>query len=397
MSNLTSKQITTLFIVLFIALSSMFGIDIHLASLPYIANAMNTDKQHIQQSISIFLLGMGLSLLIYGPLSDKYGRKPIVIIGLLIAALASFAGSFSLNINTFLYWRFLSGIGFGVGMGIGRTIFADILSGEILAMVGSYFSTIMSVSPLFAPMFGGYLQHIFGWQSNFIVLGIFCLILVIAFVIFCPETNLHKNHKLSVHSMYKNYIFLLHHPTFICATLLTGISMASIMVYATTSSFILEREFDLTPIMYGWITMVAGGGAFFGKIIGPSVIKRITSLKIIRVGLYAILIAGSLLALFILLNSINVAIIMLAVFVAYTGNGFIMPSVSAQALGRFHDKRGTAGALFGAFQMLLAAFGSSIVGMLPYKGTHLLASSYLILGVLGLIVYHILAKSLKQS
>lgn len=375
----------------------MLGIDIHLASLPNIALYMHTDKQHMQQSISVFLVGMGLSLLIYGPLSDKYGRKPIVIVGLLISSLASFAGADCITINTFLECRFLQGIGLGVGAGISRTIFADILTGELLVIVGSYFSAMMSVSPLFAPMVGGYLQHLFGWQSNFILLGTLTLILAIIFTLSCPETNLHKNSRLSLYEMYKNYIHLLQHPIFVTATLLTGIGMAIIMMYATTSSFMFQQEFNMSPILYGWATMIAGCGAFLGKITGPYVVTRITSLKTIKVGLYTILISGLCLALSTAVGHETIILIIFAVFIAYIGQAYMMPSVTAQALGRFHDKRGAAGALFGAFQMLIAAFGSGIIGTLPYKGSHLLASSYIILGILGLLIFFILEKSIHQT
>lgn len=392
MQKLNLQQIRTLIIVLLIALSSMLGTDIHLASLPHIAVALNTNQQRMEQSISIFLLGLGLSLFIYGPLSDKYGRKPIVIIGLLIAVVSCFSIVFSAKINMFLFWRFWQGIGLGVGSGIGRTIFADILTGEALAIIGSYFSTCMSISPLFAPMLGGYLQHFFGWQSNFIVLGIFCLIIAILFAYYCPETNLHKNKKLSLQNMTKNYLFVIKNPIFVNSTFLTGISMSVIMVYATTSSFIFQKEFNLNSITYGYITAISGCGAFVGKIIGPSIIKKFTILKAIQIGLLIVLISGLISSIFVFINIHSITLILLCVFVAYIGTGLIMPSVSAKALGGFHDKRGAAAALYGTFQMIIAALGTSIVAALPFKGTHLLSFSYLVLGALGLFVYGKLKK-----
>lgn len=169
--KISAHEIRILAIVVIIATCSLLGIDIHLASLPFIMKYMHTDKTHMQQSVSIFFLGLGVSMLFYGPLSDKYGRKPIVIIGLIIAAIASFASVFTHNIHSFLLMRLLQGIGCGVCTGLGRSIVADILQGDRLASIGSYFAMFISLSPLIAPALGGYIQHYFGWQMNFIVLG----------------------------------------------------------------------------------------------------------------------------------------------------------------------------------------------------------------------------------
>lgn len=397
MYGLNHSQVITLLLALSIALVSMFAIDIHLASLPYIAAAMHTNKQHMQLSISVFLLGMGLSILAYGPLSDKYGRKPIVIIGLFIATVTGFAQAYCSHINAFLFWRFLQGVGLGVGTGIGRTIFADILSGELLAIVGSYFSMMLTLSPLFAPIIGGYLQQLLGWQSNFIVISVLCIILLIVLLLFCPESNLHKNPKLSLRGMCVNYTTLLRHPIFVSSTLLTGIGMSSTMVFISTSSFILQTEFDLTPILYGWVTMIAGFSGFLGKLTAPFVIRRVTSIKTIQIGLCMITVAGLWLLPFTILEDETITILMIAVFVAYLGQSYIMPSVAAQALGKFDDKRGAAGALYGGFQTLMAGFGTSIIVMLPYKGSYLLAISYLFLSILGLVIYQYLESAVKND
>lgn len=324
MNELSFKQISILLIVLLIALSSMLGIDIHLASLPYIETALHTDKAHMQQSISSFILGMGVSLLIYGPLSDKFGRKPIVIVGLLIASITSFGSIFSSDIDSFLAWRFFQGVGLGVGTGIGRTIFADILIGESLAVVGSYFSTLMSLSPLFAPVAGGYLQHYFGWKSNFILLGCFSFLLTIAFAFCCPETNKHKNSELKVNSMLKNYSTLLGHPIFVNSTILTGLAMCAMMTYVTTSPYIFQKEFHLEPIMYGWITMVAGCGGFVGKFLGPFIIKKIGSVKAIKLGIFGMVFAGFLISVLFLLKIETIISLVIAIFIAYISFGFML-------------------------------------------------------------------------
>jgi DHA1 family bicyclomycin/chloramphenicol resistance-like MFS transporter len=153
---------------------------------------MSTDKTHMQLSISIFLLGIGFSQLFYGQLSDKYGRKPIVIFGLTLAALSNFLVFIYLNINYFLVLRLLQGIWCGVCIGVGRMIASDMVQGERYAIVTSYMSLFVSLSPLCAPAIGGYIQSWFNWQANFIVLGIIIILVLFAYILFCEETRFHE-------------------------------------------------------------------------------------------------------------------------------------------------------------------------------------------------------------
>ena len=196
MQKMTREEIKTLLITVCMAACGMLGVDIHLASMPHIMQYLHTNEMHMQQSISGFLLGMGLSLLIYGPLSDAYGRKPLVIIGLLIATLASFVCAYSDSIQMFLVCRLLQGIGAGVCMGLGRTIAIDVLQGERFTTVGSYFGMFLSLSPLLAPMLGGYIEHNLGWQANFFVLSGIMFVVLIVYALFCLKPI--KTLKLSV-------------------------------------------------------------------------------------------------------------------------------------------------------------------------------------------------------
>ena len=133
MAIVTRQEFKILISAVLLAVCAMLGLDIHLASLPHIMVYMHTDQLHMQQSISIFLLGLGASLLVYGPLSDRYGRKPIVIMGMTLAIISSYVTALTHNVHAFLLMRLLQGIGSGVCMGLGRTIIADVLHGDRLA------------------------------------------------------------------------------------------------------------------------------------------------------------------------------------------------------------------------------------------------------------------------
>lgn len=386
--KVTRHEFKILTILVVVGICGNLGIDIHLASMPHIMKFMHTDQQHMQQSVSIFLLGMGLSLLFYGPLSDKYGRKPIVIIGLAIAAIASFIAVFTTDINSFLLTRLFQGVGTGVCTGLGRTIVADILKGDRFAVVGSYFNMFLNLSPLFAPALGGYIQHWFDWQANFVTLGSILTFTLLLYAFFCPETNLYKNPKACRPVViYKNYKFLLSNRMFVGCTIMTGIAVAVGMVYATISSFIFQIQFHLSPVVYGWLTAVAGIAGFIGRIMNTQFIQRLGSQKTLYSGFLFLIFAGVWMLFFILIHEVTIISIMISVFFTMFSQSFVTSNCSAKALTPFDDKRGAAGALYGSFQMLAAFFITGFVGVLAHDGVILLALSYLILGVIGFGIY----------
>ncbi|MCP4473879.1 MAG: multidrug effflux MFS transporter [Gammaproteobacteria bacterium] len=199
-------QIKYLAVLLLMIICGFLGIDIHLASMPHIMRYMHTDQQHMQQSISTFLLGMGVSLLFYGPLSDHFGRKPVIIFGLLLAAISSFAAAFSHEISTFLFLRVLQGVGSGVCAGLGRAVLADMYRGNQLTYMASYLGMVVALSPLVAPVIGGYIQAALGWQANFIVLSTIFILALILYTMIFPETNKHRySSQFSIARIIHNY------------------------------------------------------------------------------------------------------------------------------------------------------------------------------------------------
>jgi DHA1 family 2-module integral membrane pump EmrD-like MFS transporter len=390
---LTGQTIQSLIVLVALGVIGLLGVDIHLASLPHIMAFMHTNKAHMQQSVSLFLLGLGLSLLIYGPLPDNHGRKPIVLIGLSIAAISSFASCFTHHITPFLITRLIQGIGFGVCMGLGRTMVADLLSGEQLAAVGSYFGMFLALSPLFGPAIGGYVQHYYGWQANFMLLGALALFVMVIYSLFCPETNHHKQaNAFHIKVLCKNYASLLKHPAFLASTCIAGMAVAATMVYATTSSFIFQDDFHLSPIQYGWICMAASLGMVVGKLITPLCIKHFTSHKTLFVGCMLTALAGLWIIIFNLHGHITLILTIIAISITLFAQAFIATGTMPRALGPFHDKRGSAGALFGSFQMLVAFVASAILGGYAHAGVMALGISYVILGTIAVLMFVLFIK-----
>jgi Bcr/CflA subfamily drug resistance transporter len=376
-------------------ITGLLGIDIHLSSMPHMMDFMHTDRSRMSQSISLFLLGIGSGMLIYGPLSDKYGRRIILMIGLCVSILANFASVLTTNIDYFLVERLIQGFGAGACLGLGRVIVADIVQGERYAIVASYLTVITGLSPIIGPILGSYIQLWFNWQTNFFLLGLFQILLFIFIIFSIPETNRHKNQSLTFLNLINNYKYLLKHPLFLGFTFLSGIGLSESILYATTSSFIFQNDLHVDVLVYGWLTMAVSLGIIVSRLLLPQSIRYFSLLGTIFIGLVLLLLSGSVLLALVMLESVNLILLMFIIFITLFSYPFIVICCSSGAITPFHDKRGSAGALFGGFQMLTAFVVSSISGLYSHDGILHLAISYTVLGMLGLSMYFFIIRKMR--
>jgi multidrug resistance protein len=315
--SITKQEFKLLCLTILLAISGVLGLDIHLAALPSIMLELQTNKHAMQQSVTIFMLGAAVSMLIYGPLSDKIGRKPVILFGLCLYCLSSFLTVFVYSIKYFLLLRVIQGLGAGVAWGLARIIAADIMQNERLAAIGSYFTLFLSLTIMFSPVLGGYIQHWFGWRAIFIVLSCLILIVLLSYIFFFEETNKYKDinaFKLKV--IMQNYIFFFKNHYFSSAVLLGGFSLSINIVYVTLCSFIFQEQFHTSPIAFGWLTAFVGATCVLTKAISPFFIMRSTNTKLMKSGINLILISGVFLLIPNLMGFINIPIVLTGVSIA---------------------------------------------------------------------------------
>ena len=394
--DVTRQEVKILLLTVFLALCGGLGLDIHLASLPYIMTSLATTKTIIQQSISVYILG-AVSVLVYGPLSDKFGRKPLVLIGLAIFTIANFLIIAVKTATAFLILRFIQGIGAGVCFGLARTIAADVMQNERLAAIGSYFTLIISLSPLFAPVLGGYIQHLFNWQANFIVLACIVFSVFIAFCVFFDETHSDRDNTLNLKMLFKGYTQFLKHPLFMAAGLLGGIAVATNVIYVTLSPFIFQKEFTTTPIAFGWLTGLVGLSGVLTKIISPFFILRSTNHIIMKAGVWLLIISGIVLGVAKVTGNMGITLLLIGACTAMVSLNLVGVTSMAMALSPFNKTRGSAGAIYSAFQVLLSCFMGGFVAALPLPGTTTLAIIYTLLGILGLGLCRLLTQQVDDA
>jgi DHA1 family bicyclomycin/chloramphenicol resistance-like MFS transporter len=375
-----------LILLLILALLVIFcpmAIDIYLPAFPTIATQFNVTEQQVQQTVAIFMLTVGLGQLIAGPLADKFGRKPVAVVGVSLYAGSALLAYMAPSFAVLMFARALQGLGacatFVVAFAIVRDKYGSERSGQMI----TYLNGIVCFIPALAPILGAWLTVQFGWRMNFMFLTLFALAgLVITLTLFRetrPADSHYQGHILDL----RRFVPILKTPIFLFNSLLCMVAMSAILVYVTLApGWIITHLGGTVADFTFWFTLNAVL-SIVASFITPIYIKR-NSQKALRVGVTVLVASGILM---IALSHIESAIaLMLPILIAALGFALSLGSAAGMALSRFPKQAGTASALIGAMQMSGA---SVLVFLTQYLGLNtpwLIAFHLLLLAPLWLIL-----------
>lgn len=377
------------FIVVLIACLAGISSDIYIPSLPAIAESLNTTIDEAQWTLAIFMLGLAVSQLFYGPISDGIGRRNPLIIGLLTMTLGSFVCYNAQTIHTLILGRFIQGLGAGAGASLWRTIFRDSFEAAELAKYGGYLSIIAPLIVPAAPTLGGYLQTYFGWRSNFLFLIFYTLITTLIVFFLFKETSIH-HHRDRLSKKFFVYALkqLISSRLFMGYTMCTFLSYGAFFAWFTAGPVLLIKVVGITPVEFGWITFIVGGSSMIlaGLINGKMVVKFGMHFML-RLGWSLMFIAGALMMLLNFIFGISTVVIVAPMILFYFGSTFIWPNIFAGAFAPFGKIAGYASSLYSFMQMGGGAVISSLVSYLPDNDQIPLASIFMACSGLAWITF----------
>lgn len=349
---------------------SPFSIDMYLPAYEQMAAHFAVDTKLVALTISSYFIGLALGQTFYGPLLDRFGRKPPLLAGLLLFVLASLACTQASSIDQLVAFRFVQALG-GCAAGVASlAMVRDLFPPDETAKILSRLFLFIALSPLLAPSVGGLLATTFGWKSVFFVLAgiVGAILLLIRFAM--PESHVaDKTISLSPRAIVAEYMVILRHPPFITYALAGAFSFAGLFAYVAGSPIIFMEEFGLSPRAYSAVFAFLSVGFIGASQLNVALLRRMSSEQLFQralmlqvglsVGFLGLTLAG--------VHMLAATIAFFFVFLGGTGIGY--PNAAALAISSFTKNAGSAAALLGFLQLGVGALISTGIGLVAHPGS----------------------------
>ena len=366
--------------------------DIYLPSLPGVAADFHASAHQVQLTLSAFMYGYGATQLICGPLSDRFGRRPILVAGLLLYVAATIGCLFAPTIEWLIALRFIQAVGACAPPVIGRAVVRDVFPADQIARAFSSIALVFTMAPIAAPMVGGFLEGAFGWRANFLVLMAIGVGLLGATYMLLKETNRHMNPlALRPSRLVGNYLTMLTHRRFLGYALGMGVSFSGMFAYISESPFVLIQLVGLSPEGYGTAFGLVAIGFGIGSFAAGRLAHRHGVDGTIAIGIVCYIVSALVLNGLALAGILDVYAICLPMVGVSIAIGLIMPNCQAGAVSPFPMMAGAASALMGFMHTTLSSSTGVAVGQLhdgtqlPMTLTTLVTGSVLVAVFFGLI------------
>jgi DHA1 family bicyclomycin/chloramphenicol resistance-like MFS transporter len=362
--------------------------DMYLPSLPAIARALGTSTAQVQLTISSYLLGFAIGQIIYGPISDRYGRKPVLMGALALYCAASLVCALSTSIEMLIAVRALQAIGGSGAVVLARAIVRDVYSGARAGRELSMIGSVMALAPVLAPTVGGALQSTLGWRSIFFALVAAGLAGAAVVWLLLPETLEKRTPEpLSASSMFQSYRLVARNPAYLAYLGLAATSYAGLFAWISGASFVLQNLYGLSPLNFGVVFTVGSIGYMTGATIAARLVVRLGIDRTIGVGGFVVAVGGLAMVAAVALGLKSALSLVLPVAVYLAGLGLVLPQATAGAMTPFPERAGTASALFGFIQQSVAALCGAAVGWLLGENAWPLALGVALMGVATLVLW----------
>ena len=364
------------------------SVDMYLPALPTLADSFATSPSQVQLTLSGFFVGFGLGQLVYGPLSDHWGRRPPLLAGIALYVGASLLCALSTRVTALIALRLVQGLGACAGPLIARAVVRDVYERDRAARMLSLMMLVMGAAPLVAPLLGGQLLLAFGWRSIFGVLAGFGVLCFLGAWLGLAETlDATRRSEASLIVRLGRYKALLRDRAYIGYSLSSGAAYAGMFAYFAGSPFVFIRLYRVPAERYGFLFALNVVGLMVCAAINSRLVLRVGADRLLRGGVVAVAAAGGALVAAALTGWGGLAGLLLPLLVFIASLSFIGANAMAGALAAFPHMAGTASALAGTIQFGLGALSGALVSGL-FDGTALPMAAVIALAGLTSLVAH---------
>src|SRR3982751_111203 len=282
------------------------SVDMYLASLPSIGRLLHAPTSQVQLTISAYLVGFAIAQVFYGPLSDRHGRRPVLIVALGIYLLATLACALSFSIETLITARFVQALGGSGASVLARAVVRDMYEGTRVGRELARMAAIMALAPLVAPLIGGVLQTAFGWRSNFVMLFLFDSAALTMVWFLLPETLRRRAPEpVSVGSTLRSYRRFLEDRSFVVYLGIATCCLSGLFAWISSAAFVLQDIYGLSALAFGVAFAVGSSGYMVGTSIAARFVMRWGSGRTMGLGAAAMALSGLVMAVLLAFTSLG--------------------------------------------------------------------------------------------
>lgn len=359
-----------LFLLVALTATGPVALNIFVPAIPQLVNRFDTDAATVQLTLSLFLLSLAAGQLLLGPLSDRFGRRPVILGGITLACIASFAAMAAPTIGWLIVARIAQAAGAATGVVITRAIVRDLYDRDRAAAMLGLVTSAMVIAPMISPLIGGLLDTVFGWETIFLVVSVFTLLVLIWSTLALPETNpLRKSGADSSAISWREWKALLTNRRFYCYALTSTFGTAPYYVLIGGAPHVVVNIIGATSAEYGiWFTL-SSLGYMIGNFIASRLSARYGIHVMIKAGIGLGLIATTVSLILLMTLGTKIGLFFVPQMFVSVGNGLLLPNSIAAAISVRPQAAGAASGITGFLQMAFgAALAQGISTILVYGG-----------------------------
>jgi len=380
MNSTVPRVAPSLFILVFMASLGPFGDTEYTPSLPNIARSLQIAYGQAQLTMTVYLFGFAVSQLLYGPFSDRFGRRPVILFAIATFFVGSLICALSTDLTMLLLGRFVQSLGACAGAVLSNAAIRDTFPPSMQTKVFLKVNTAFALAPGIGPIAGSLIDHYLGWAANFYLLAAMAVLLLLSLFVAFPETNRHRNPSATKpRNILKNYLHLFHHPDYVYYIVLIGLSIGIIYSSLVEAPHLVmvelgypSKTFVIVAIcIVSGFMLGAGGCAWLGRYLhDPQLI--VTGLTIMLSGSLAMGYCAY-------VDWITLPTMLAAIATVYIGLAFVVPVATAGALEPFEQNAGSAAAMLGCVSMGLASASTYFISILPKNSPEALFITFTLL------------------
>lgn len=370
-----------------------FILNLIVPSLPSLADDFNITYANAQLTISAFIISMAIGQIFIGPLSDAYGRRLILMYGIVIFLIGTMICCLTESIEFLILGRFIQAFGGVAGVVLGRAIIRDLYTREKAASALGYVTTVMVIAPMVAPPIGGLMEDFLGWRSLFYLMMAIGLMLFLNIYKNLMETKTDNRIKGDIKSLLNSFTILFRDKRFVYYTITMACSNSMFFTFLGVAPFLMIKKLEFSPTQYGFVFMIISFAFMAGSFTTARLSERLGSLRMIKYAVFGT-IFGSLLMLYILHIGVEDIYIIFSVMGVITySNGIIIPNIVANIVSLKPQLAGSASGLSGCVQYTMAGMSTYISALLAGFSIYYMPLQLIFLALLGTFCFFFALRS----